>query len=266
MKIIKLLLSFILILGIVIGILYLTGSFGDSGTGGGSDPKTFAEQSSLLDDEWQTASWDINLYKKGMIRLRQNEEALGEDGMKTLIDKLNEYAIPKLRNTMMKEFAKTDCNASTIETLYKSLEELKSTTPGREKHEGIVEMSGTYKIYKEAMRLCSAKIAFNPGDGTNWTPLANQKKAYLDKRASIKSDPYYKFIQNITDIKNGLNTLDSRLNAAATNFKNDVAQRIIKKYSSRKESADEFFRVKSKFQHEFGSHSSLDNLADQFLF
>ena len=229
MKAIKLLLAFVLILGVVVGALYLTGAMGGDDESGGSDPETFKNLSALIDDEWNSVEWNSDLYNKSLMRIEQNEIKLGTGGMNTLIDQLNERAIPKLHTAMMGEFAKSNCDNNIIQSLYKDLEKLKKT--GRTENTKFAEMTGTYNVYQKALNFCSKAISFDPGNGTSWVPLNTQKQNYIQTRGNIQKDPYYKNIQNIKRIADGLNGLDARMNAAAVKFSGAVADRIYNYYS-----------------------------------
>ena len=262
MKAIKLILSFVLILGVIVGALYLTGAIGVEEEVIPSDPETFNDQRELLDKEWKNAQWDINLYDRGTARLAQYKDKLNEDDMKTLVDQLNEYAIPKLYSAMMKEFANPNCDDKTIQSLSKDLTKLKSNAPGRENKDSmLITMTGTYKVYQDAISLCSKSISFNPGNGVTWTPLETQKNSFRNIRNNIRGNKYFGNIKNITRISNGLNNLETKMNVAAKGFGDRVADRIIKAFNRGKNG---FWEVENRFRREFPSNTSLNELAQRY--
>ena len=263
MKALKLLIAFIVILGMVVGALYLTGAMGGDDETGGADPETFNKLSASLDEKWNSVEWNSDLYDECLISLEQDEHKLGTEGMNTLIDKLNEYAIPKLHTAMMGEFAKANCDNNIIQSLNKDLEKLKKT--GRTGNTKFTEMTGTYNVYQKALSFCSKPIAFDPGNGTSWVPLNTQKQNYIQTRNAIKGDPYYKNIQNIKRITDSLNGLDAKINAAAANFSSAVADRIYNYYSKNR-NYNAFVNTKKTYNSQFGTNQKLENLDDELYY
>lgn len=264
MKAIKLLLLFILILGVVVGALFLTGALGVEEEVVRTDPETFNDQRDLLNKEWKNAQWDINLYDRCSARIAQSKDKLNEDDLKTLVDQLNEYAIPKLYTAMMEEFAKPGCDDKIIQSLSKDLTKLKDNAPGREnKDTMLITMTGTCKVYQDAISLCTKTISFNPGNGVNWTPLETQKNNYRKQRDNIRSDKYFGNIKNINRITEGLNNLETKMNVASKGFADRVADKILKAFSNGKPG---FKDVKARYDREFPSNpsSSLNGLARRY--
>ena len=260
MKAVKLLLSFIFIFFLVVGALYLTGAMGGDDSSKVKDPETFNKLSASLDEKWNSIDWNSELYDDFLIDIQQNERKLGSEGMNTLIDKLNEKAIPKLHAAMIGEFAKEDCDNQIIQDYKKYLDKLLET--GRTDNDNLKEMSNTYTIYQKAIAFCSKSVVFNSGDGTTWTPLKAQKQNYISTRNNIKSDPYYKNIKNIKRIADFMNNLDAKMNAASSGFANAVAHKIYNKY---KNGGGNFLDVYAKYCKEFGKNSLLDGLSEMYI-
>ena len=260
MKALKVLLSFILILAVVVGALYLTGAMGGGDGSKVKDPETFNKLSASLDEKWNSVDWNSELYDDFSIDIQQNERKLGSEGMNTLIDKLNEKAIPKLHAAMISEFAKDDCDNQKIQDYKKYLDKLLET--GRTDNNNLKEMTGTYNIYQKAIAFCSKSITFDPGNGTTWVPLKTQKQNYINTRNTIKSDPFYKNIQNIKRIADFMNNLDAKMNTAARGFADAVAKKIYNKY---KNGGGNFLDVYNKYCKEFGKSSLLEGLAEMYI-
>ena len=260
MKAVKLLLAFVLILGVVVGALYLTGAMGSDDGSNVKDPETFDKMSKLLEEKWNSVDWNSDLYDEFLMDIEQNENKLGTEYKNTLIDRLNEKAIPKLHAAMMGEFAKSDCDNQTIKDYKIYLDKFLET--GRVENTKLSEMTGTYNVYQEALTFCSKSITFNPGNGTTWVPLNTQKQNYITKRNNIKAKPYYKNIENIDKIAKFMNNLEANMNTASRGFKDAVAKKIHDKYKS---GVGDFLDVKAKFDKEFGTHSSLQGLVDLYI-
>ena len=73
MKAVKLLLSFILILAVVVGALYLTGAMGGDDSSKVKDPETFNKLSASLDEKWNSIDNYLSLQKEySMKRFKQS--------------------------------------------------------------------------------------------------------------------------------------------------------------------------------------------------
>jgi len=260
MKALKLLGIFVIILAVVLGLLYLTGMVGPSQKGG-TDSDEFKSQSEAIDEEWRDTNWDTSLYKRWYYRLNQDEETLGQDGLSILTDKLNEYAIPKLHAAMLEEFSKPDCNKATIDSLTIGLNMILEKSPERKDNIQLIELLETKKLYEQALGMVSnGTFTFKTGwDGVDkWTPFSTHKSTLLRKRSDIQSNKYYKNIQNITMISEGLKKLEAKISKSLGSYRLQVENAIYSTYS--KSYKDSFVSAKQKFEKQFGKSDKLNRL------
>lgn len=247
MKTVKLLLIAIVVVGAVAGLLLL--SNGSSNTGSnGRDDKLFDRLEAELSEQWNEAEeWDIELLDASLDRLYQNEDRLGS-GYQVLVDMVANDACNLLHESMMGEFARSACSKAKIEQYNKDLKYFLSKTTGYARHDKVKKMQETYSLYNNILSLIqkskNTNVApnFNFDNGT-WSDFNAYQRGIINQRDSYRSNVYFEYLSNITELTTGLNQIQDNLAKAKTNFKNALAKQIIDAFNSREHSSEYYTKL-----------------------
>lgn len=237
MKLLKILLMFLVILGVILGVIVFLGSdASSSGVNGNNDP-AFQAARDDIERSWEaTEEWSDELYEMSVENLRQQQEDLGS-GYQTLFDMLNEHACVRLDKLMMQEFAKSDCNNSRVKALKQGLDKVLNTTPSLAQDQRVRKMLGTYNLYTQILAFgrgahgCSTGYAFNGGNA-RWNNFEAHASSVRAKRDGFKRREYFANIRNISAITAALNGVEGKLQSARASFAASLARDIRRSFEA----------------------------------
>lgn len=264
MKALKLIAIAVVALGVIIGLLFLSGS-GSSTTVTGDKSRLMEKMKSDLLTEWNASQeWSTDLFDNSLDKLKQNRHELG-DGYQTLVDLTGELACHRLDSLMMGEFAKSDCNHTQIEVYGNALDHLLAKISHFNSNANVKKMQETMALYLSARSLAHRSLALAPNfkiETNEWRSFASHSSAIKKQCSDIKANPLWTNISNITEITNGLAQIDSRLQAAKGTFKTKLAHEIIDAYAQLEpHDTERLTQAHSRFLRELGG----DNDLNQFV-
>lgn len=269
MKAIKLVLTFVLILGGVLGAFYLFRT----------DPipllppppdttyQTFREQ---IEKDWEQAGdWNEQLFMSHCDLVqqlsRQYETA-------TLNDLNTKTATEVVYKKIFDEWNSPSCAKNTVEKYINAIKVIESKDNNAKTDPNVQKIKNVYGTYTSADSLAHQIIGLTPHfDGSSWNSYSNYSSSITYKRTSMLGNSNYKdYLSNIVDIKNGLNAIPDKLSSGRTRFYNELANTIISYYSQTTSSKrirselNDLRNAISKYEGEYSSNSRLSSFARDY--
>lgn len=267
MKALKLILIAVVVLGAVVGLLFLSSGESSSEIKGDKN-KQMEQLKGKIVQEWaSTSEWDTNMLEKDLDMLKQYSKILG-DGYRTLVDLTGERACQRLDSVMMGEFAKSDCDPSKIETYGNGLDILLAKIPSYKNDPKVQRMNGTLTLYRNIRKLSRSSMNLAPRfkfDNDSWANFSAHQQRVISERNTYRQSNYYQYISHLDDIKQGLAGVEGRLNAAKVQFKKDLASQIMKAYSPKDaELNSRLKQVHSRYLRELGGNDDLNGFVQNY--
>lgn len=237
MKALKLIFIFIAVLGMVIGMVFLTNTH----TVDPDDPEYvsyYNESEEQINSEWTSGSeWSREHFENTKSYLEVREKKLG-GGCQTLVDHFHNQALRCLYDCFITEFAKSDCDRIKVTELKDDLDNFVMEAPEQKEEIKTKALYDIHRLYQKAYSLAvqenfSLRPNFNKVYGT-WNNYHQYREKQEGKHSDIRNDSLFCYIENISVISDGLNSLDRKLNDAEEAFKNSLAIAIVNEYKSEK--------------------------------
>ncbi|MBR1594848.1 MAG: hypothetical protein IJ659_08790 [Alloprevotella sp.] len=271
MKFLKILLMFVVLVGIIVGVLvFATGGSVGSGNTGEDDP-LFQSLKADIQRNWNaTDNWNDTLYDRSLEMLSQSQSSL-RDGYRTLVDFVDERACNRLDSLMMGEFAKADCREARIKELKRGLDRVLSNAPQLREDKRVKKMLGTYSLYVNLLTFARSSFRLPTGfrlteSAAAWNSFASHAQSVRAKKTNYMSSPYYTNVKNISDVARGLQSVDSRLQAARGNFSTQLANSIISAFRGQEpaESRSHLQQVYVQYTNEGFSNGNLNTFVSNY--
>ena len=255
MKILKLILVFVIVLGGVVGAFFLSGGSTNSGLNDPSDD-TYQTYRTQFENDWKDkGDWSDSLFRAHCDMVRQLSL---EYNVTPLKDLNTTTAVEVVFDKIFEEWSSISCKKATVEYYITALDTIQAEDENATSNPNVQKIKSVNETYKRAYALAHKTIGLTPGfDGTSWRSFSSYSNSVLSEKNSILNDANYKqYLANIRDIKNGLNAIPSKLDNAKTRFYNNLASAIVSRYrdiepSSRTRSQlNELREVRNKFNNE----------------
>ncbi|MCR5679912.1 MAG: hypothetical protein K6G08_06870 [Prevotella sp.] len=263
MKALKLFLIALVAGGAIYGLLLLTQG-GSRSSGGGEDVELYKDLAEELKVQWEaTTIWSRTLFDESLGKINHHKSDLGSK-YETLQDYIAENSIDRLYDGMMGEFSKANCVKSSVDASAEGLSYFLSQISGYETNERVKTMKGTHKLYTDILGLVAeskknitAKFDF---DTDMWNDYNAYERRLMKRYNDLKGNIYYQNISHITEITDGLNQVPSNLARVKSNFKDDLAGKIIAAYNAHEKNdtlRDRLADLNRNFIEMFGSQGTL---------
>ena len=270
MKIVKLLLVFFVILGAVVGAFYLIGGGTTSGLEEPSDD-TYQTYRKQFENDWKNkGDWSDSLFSAhcDMVRMLSMDYNVAP-----LKDLNTTTAVEVVYDKIFKEWESVTCRKAVVENYIKALGKIQAEDENAKSNPNVQKMISVNDTYKKALALAHKSIGLSPGfDGSSWRSFSSYSNSMLSEKSSMQDNANYKqYLANIKDIKDGLNSIPSKLDNARSRFYSDLANEIVNHYRSIEQSArtrsqlNELRDARNKFNNEAPSTNSyLNNFCNTF--
>lgn len=274
MKIVKLLLVFIVILGGVVGAFYLIGGATTSGLEEPSDDtyQTYREQ---FENDWRNkGDWSDSLFSAhcDMIRMLSREFNVAP-----LKDLNTTAAVEVVHNRIFKQWESATCSKTIIENYIQALGKIQAEDENAKSNPNIQKINSVYDTYKKAYALAHRSIGLSPSvtfkpDTIIWNSFTSYNNSMLTEKSTIlNNNNFTQYLANIKDIKDGIDAIPSELDNARTRFYNELASEIVNHYRSIPQASrtrsqlNELRDARNKFNGEAPSkNSNLQNFCNTF--
>ena len=279
MKIFKLILTFVIILGAVVGGFFLI-------TDTGSDPLSPVDQNTYelyrkqFEEDWkQKGDWDEQLFLSHCDMVNQ----LSLDyNVGPLNDMNTSTAVEVVHDKIFAEWASTTCKYKTVEKYIKAIGVIEKNDKNASSNSLVVKIKDVNKVYRNAYSQAYQEISLTPSyNGLKWEGVDKKEKVWSsfaaygndikDKRDNMLNNATYKtYLSNITDIKNRLNNLPDRISSARSSFYNSLATDIVDFYNAIPDSTrtrsqlTDLRTSRQNFEDEYSVNQKIDDCASQF--
>lgn len=270
MKILKLILVFVIVLGGVVGVFWLIGGNTSSGLDDPSD-NTYQTYRTQFENDWKDkGDWSDSLFGAHCDMVRQLSL---EYNVAPLKDLNTTTAVEVVFDKIFQEWSSASCKKVTVEYYIKALGKIQAEDENAKSNPNVQKINSVNETYKKAYALAHKGVGLTPGfDGTSWRSFSNYSNYMLSEKNSMQNDTNYKqYLANIKDIKDGLNAIPSKLDNARSCFYNDLASAIVSHYRNIEQSLrtrsqlNELRNARNKFNNEApSSNKYLNNFCSTF--
>lgn len=270
MKIVKLLLVFVIVLGGVVGAFYLIGG----GTSSGLEElpvDTYQMYRSQFENDWKNkGDWSDSLFSAHCDMVRQLAH---EHNVTPLKDLNTTTAVEVVNDKIFKEWESVSCRKTIVENYVAALGKIQIEDENAKSNPIVQKINAVNDTYKKAYVLAHKSVGLSPNyDGSSWNSFANYSNSMLSEKSSILDNANYKqYLANIKEIKEGLNAIPSKLDNARTHFYNELANEIINHYrniekaSRTRSELNELRSARNKYNNEApSSNNNLNNFCNLF--
>lgn len=272
MKALKLILTFIIILGGFVGAYFII----NGGSGGGITPPPIdklGNYSKQIERGWEEAGdWNKELFEEHCILIDQ----LGKWGLDvTPLKNFNTSLVVNIINDkIIGEWKSATCKKQTIKKYMDAVATVCSKDANAKHDPAIENINEINKVYNTACKRAERGIGlpcnFN-ADAQSWNSYSDYSNRVTRETNEILNNSIYKeYLVNITAIKNGLDKIPSRLAEGKKNFANKLAEEIINHYNAipdtlrTREQFNALRGTRDKYDGEFGGNVNLDCLVKEF--
>lgn len=265
MKAIKLILTFVVILGVIVGALFIF-----SGNGGEKlppmDDNTLESYRTQFENDWkQKGDWDANLFNDHVTTVKQLSVDFSVEELRRYNTQL---ALELVHEKVFGEWGKATCSKNVVDRYINALNTITSTDNSARSDNLATQIRQVNTTYREALTVANLSVGLRPGfNGTSWNSYDNYEKGVKQRRDNVLQNSNYKqYLSNITSIKNGLNAIDGKLSNGRSSFYNNLASSIIAHFKSKErnyENLGALRSVRDKFNNE-SSSTALKAFVDQF--
>lgn len=270
MKAVKLVITFVVLLAIVVLAFYVS-----SGSGSGTElpeppDETLKEVRTQIEQDWaQKGDWDEKLFASHCDMLNQMRK---EYSVGILVDMNTRLAVETIYKRLTSEWSSPSCRKSVVDGYVKALDTVCREDANAQANANVRKLRSINNVYRTALGVAHISIGLTPGfDGSSWRSFGAYSAAVKAKKASVVSNVMYKeYLSNISEIKNSLATIDSRLQSARATFYQSLSRAIISHYSdipaSERDNAQlsSLRSIRDRYNSEYGNSDALNSFVSVF--
>lgn len=230
MKILKLILTFCIILGAIVGVFLIIDG-GDDDIFSSVTQDDYAKYSQRFISEWeQKGDWDEQLFKSHCDMINQLSARLGNT--EPLKDQETRIVVELVNSKLFAEWASPTCKKATVNKYINAVNVITEEDPNAKHNPLVADIWKVYAVYKKAYDLAYGSVSLEPTyDGSTWNSFIEYQNGKIASRdAILRDNTYATYLSNITDLKKNLNNLSSKLDGAKAVFYEKLAKQIVKYY------------------------------------
>ena len=282
MKILKLLGIFIVVLGIVIGALYIKSALTDAD----SDdikiilPDNVTDQRAEMEDFWNRAEdWDAKHFEAEYSHIQQCLHAnyIDHAAANQLTSLLCNLVINRMHGLQVGEYHKSDCNIGIVKGYMKGIDAVCQKLSSYNNDDRVRQLRNIEKLYDEISTF--GRSSFIPGnnlsenaDGSHqWFDYDSYAKGRRQKAADYRENStYLEFLKNITMLKNGISeeSVNSRLTKGKKSYGSALANAIAAAYEAipaGEVTQTTFSNIKKDYQNFYRQYGRNNESADDVM-
>ena len=272
MKTVKLIITFIIILGgVVLAFFWKSDNSGIHIDGPSNEVyETYRNQ---LKKKWeQQGDWNEGLFYSlcEMINKLSSDKTLQTAPLKDLN---TSTAVEIVFDKIFAEWKSTTCRKNVIEKYIKAVTTIESADDNASTNPNVKRIKSVNATYNEAYSLAHKGIGLIPrfDDGSSWNSYARYSNSILsEKDATLGNSNYKEYLSDITEIKNRLNSIPDKLSEGRRRFYDSLALEIVEYYRRFPQSErtrmqlNQLRTVRSKYEEEYQTNSYLDSFVTEF--
>lgn len=270
MKILKLILTFCIILGAIVGVFLIIDG-GDDEIFSSVTQDDYEKYSQRFIDDWeQRGDWDEQLFKSHCDLINQLGTRLSNT--EPLKDQETMIVVKLVNSKLFAEWASATCKNATVNKYINAVNVITKEDPNAKHNPLVADIWKVYAVYKKAYDLAYGSVSLEPTyDGSTWNSFIEYQNGKIASRdAVLRDNTYVTYLSNITDLKKNLNNLSSKLDGAKAVFYEKLAKEIVKYYmaipsSTRTRQQLEALRLsRSYYEDQYQSNDMIDLCCTQF--
>lgn len=270
MKPIKLIITFVLILGGIVAAFHFFLK---------PDPTpiivfdgiALQEYRKQFEDDWKNAGdWNEDMFKSHCDLIHQLE--IQNYDVVALNDMNTATAVEVVYEQIFNEWKTPTCKRQKIDNYMKAIATIEQSEVNAASNPNVELIKQVNKVYLQAYNLSKKKLGLTPTfDGYNWNSYSSYASSVESQKSSILNNPEYKeYLNNITEISSGLSSISAKLSSGRASFYNSLALKIRSYYEDTPRSErtrsdlSRLRNVISKYESEYSSNSSLNSFARSY--
>lgn len=270
-KIFKLILVFVVVLGVIVCAATLPSLFdGDSGPHIQSG-ETFSKDIKKIESEWSSlGDWDKELFDKQLMRV--NISKYSSSQKMQLQSCCANAAIQVVNGKILGEWGKADCQHATIKKYLNAINVICAKNVGAKTNENVKLIRKINGVYDQARELAASNFVPQAklDKYLSWTSYTDHAKKQKNKVANVRGNSYYRtYMSNIRHLNNGLSeaSVNNRINSGRSVYYANVAKAIVAHFKSKERTQGNLNTLRAcrnQFVSEYGASTELNNFASQF--
>ena len=222
MKGLKLLGIFVLVCAIVIGIFFVPDLIRSEGGGSGSEELTDYEQLvARVTSSWKEEDIDIyNVFVDNHYSICHLDDDYSFSKVDALRNSNTQTAVEKTFDRAKELWSDASCRVNDIRRIVATLDSICLTDSLAGYEENFQTLKRVNNVYNRARSFVQESYEATPRfNGQSWTPFSVYAKSVGRRKESIQENSdYRKYLSNISEIKNGLNSVESKLSSAKDKY------------------------------------------------
>ena len=269
MKIFKLGLTFIIILGAAVG-----GFFIIDGNGGWDptpiDHDLYEEYRGLFVQHWSDkGDWDKDLFLSHCDLIAQLSCDFNTDPLK---DMNTSIAVEIINEKVFAEWKSPTCSKNVVNNYVDAIKTIERKDSNADKNILVKEIKDVNYVYRRAYNLAGKKIFLMPTyDGSAWNSFSDYSNDInRDREKVLKDEKYKTYLSNIVDLKKGLESIPDKISKARVVFYDSLAVKIAGFYNAIPDTTRTNDQLKAlrnsrnNYQDEYGESNVINECARQF--
>lgn len=269
MKAVKLTITFIVILGIIVGAFCLF-SVPDTAARYGTGATGLDELCGRIENNWRTAGdWEPDTFRHHIELIRLYESDMDA---RVLYNRNTNMADSIIDARVFGEWKKPACRRANIDKYIAALDTIARHDSGNNDNGRVKLIRRVNGTYRQALAVAHRQLGLQPHfNGTGWNSFAAYSQDIKRQRDLVKADTVYtRYLAAITDISEGLNSIDSRLSQARDRFYKSLDGQIHAHFAAIPHSdrddnrLRQLIRLRDNFRSEYRDSRSLNDLVWEY--
>lgn len=232
MKSLKLILIFLVVLGVVVGAFLLIDGGGSASIKVNADA-SYEEYRQQIARSWEElGDWDEANYAKQCNLVKQLQDEYEVEATNILALQNSQTALEIVHKKIFEEWDKADCQESVVRKYNEAKNTIRASHAAIGNDPNLTSIESVYATYCSALSLSKDKCTLSTGfNGTSWNNFSAHHTKKIKARNEMLANSNYKtYLSHISSIKQGLNSFESKLATAKVDFYNKLANSIKSHY------------------------------------
>ena len=267
MKSVKLALIFIAILGGIVGIFLINNREVDvDRTKRFGDPRLEELRTSIENGWKERTDWDQDFFIDNHKMINVNSRNFS---VTTLRNFHTGQAVDIVHKKIFEHWSTAQCNKNNVDVYRNAITVICNTDKDAKSNPMVTEVINVYNVYTKALGLANSNFVPKSGfNGSTWKSYDSYKSEQKQAISSVLQNQHYRSsLANITSIRNGLNSAESRMSTGRTKYYENLANEIIAYYNKRErtnENLDKLFEINNTYRSQYTQSQSLQNFIQNF--
>ena len=267
MKTVKLALIFIAILGGIVGIFLLKNIITPPPPVKTiSDPR-LKELTATIENGWkERTDWDKDFFINNHKMIDVNSRNFS---VTTLRNFHTSQAVAIVHKKIFEHWSTAQCNKNNVDLYRNAINVICDTDKDAKNNPMVSEVITVYGVYTKALGLANSNFVPKSGfNGSTWKSYDSYKSEQKQAISSVLQSSHYRSsLANITSIRSGLNSAESRMTTGRTKYYDNLANEIIAYYKNKERSNEnltKLFEINNTYRSQYTQSQSLQNFISNF--